>query len=424
MAERNPAPIRIDFVGVETKFLSHRASLRRKRLVAFDDVNVIQIKSRTLEGNRNSLDRPYTHDARFNPGMAPSYDAAHGLEPFLVNGFLRSENDSRRAVIDARRVACGDRSFLVEGGTELCHFIQAGIGADMLVRIENRRALPGLHFDRKNLRGETPLRLRSRGALMAFDRESILCLTADAVFTRYIFRRDAHVTPFKRVTQHRQHSVDRNDIPHFRAPAGTGQHMRRAAHAFRTTRNGNVTFAQCDHLRRRYDGLHARSAQAIERQSRRFNRKAGIYGSDSSEVGILGIALNDLTHDDMAHIRRSDARALYCFLDNKLTQSCRREILEPTTKVTNGSADTGEDVNGFCSHCLPISLFDSFEPGPESNYGNSICRPWIPAHRNDQGITMECCRAFSKDFPTPCCAASAIPERCAAEWSAAESPRQ
>src|SRR3546814_5170937 len=99
---------------------------------------------------RASLDRPYTHDARFNPGMAPSYDAAHGLEPFLVNGFLRSENDSRRAVIDARRVACGDRSFLVEGGTELCHFIQAGIGADMLVRIENRRALPGLHFDRKN----------------------------------------------------------------------------------------------------------------------------------------------------------------------------------------------------------------------------------------------------------------------------------
>src|SRR3546814_1465048 len=61
--------------------------------------------------------------------------------------------------------------------------------------------------------------------------------------------------------------------------------MRRAAHAFRTTRNGNVPFAQCDHLRRRYDGLHARSAQAIERQSRRFNRKAGIYGSDSSEVG-------------------------------------------------------------------------------------------------------------------------------------------
>src|SRR3546814_13106807 len=84
--------------------------------------------------------------------------------------------------------------------------------------------------------------------------------------------------------------------------------------------------------------------------------------------------------------------------------------------VTNGSADTGEDVNGFCSHCLPISLFDSFEPGPESNYGNIICRPWIPAHRNDQGITMECCRAFSKDFPTPCCAASAIPERCAASW--------
>src|SRR3546814_9612621 len=78
--------------------------------------------------------------------------------------------------------------------------------------------------------------------------------------------------------------------------------------------------------------------------------------------------VRSLTHDDMAHIRRSDARALYCFLDNKLTQSCRREILKPTTKVTNGSADTGEDVNGFCSHCLPISLFDSFEPGAESNY--------------------------------------------------------
>src|SRR3546814_8909590 len=87
--------------------------------------------------------------------------------------------------------------------------------------------------------------------------------------------------------------------------------------------------------------------------------------------------------DLMAHISRSYARALYCFLDNKLTQSCRREILKPTTKVTNGSADTREDVNGFCSHCLPISLFDSFEPGPESNYGNSICRPWIPAHRKN-----------------------------------------
>src|SRR3546814_11341264 len=94
--------------------------------------------------------------------MAPSYDAAHGLEPFLVNGFLRSDNDSRRAVIDARRVACGYRSFLVEGGQELCPFIQAGLGADMLVRIDNRRALPGIHFERMTLRGETPPHLRSR----------------------------------------------------------------------------------------------------------------------------------------------------------------------------------------------------------------------------------------------------------------------
>src|SRR3546814_8809083 len=90
---------------------------------------------------------------------------------------VRTTNVSRRAVMDSRHVACGDRSCLFEGGTDLCHVIQAGIGADMLDRIENRRALPGLHFDRKNLRAETPLRLRARGALMAFDRESILCLT-------------------------------------------------------------------------------------------------------------------------------------------------------------------------------------------------------------------------------------------------------
>src|SRR3546814_13845395 len=122
--------------------------------------------------------------------MAPSYDAAHGLEPFLVNGFLRSENDSRRAVIDARRVACGDRSFLVEGGTELCHFIQAGIGADMLVRIENRRALPGLHFVRKTLRGETHRRLRSRGPLTAFDPEILRCLTPTRMFESSTYHRD------------------------------------------------------------------------------------------------------------------------------------------------------------------------------------------------------------------------------------------
>src|SRR3546814_17346310 len=122
----------------------------------------------------------------------------------------------------------------------------------MLVRIENRRALPGLHFDRKNLRGETPLRLRSRGALMAFDRESILCLTADAMFTRYIFRRDAHVPPFKRVTQHRQHSVDRSALPHFRVPAGTGQHSRSAAPAFSTPRTGHHTIPTIEHYGRTY----------------------------------------------------------------------------------------------------------------------------------------------------------------------------
>src|SRR3546814_17411419 len=103
--------------------------------------------------------------------MAPSYDAAHGLEPFPVNGFLRSENDTRRAVIDSPLAACSDRSFFLADGTPPCHFIQAVIVADMPVCIENSLDLPGLHFYRRRLRGETPLRLRSRGALLAFDSE-------------------------------------------------------------------------------------------------------------------------------------------------------------------------------------------------------------------------------------------------------------
>lgn len=73
---------------------------------------------------------------------------------------------------------------------------------------------------------------------------------------------------------------DPRDIPHFLPEPGGRDMMRRSADRLCAACDGNIAFAECDHLRRGNDRLNPRSAQAVQRQGGGFYRNAGIHRSD------------------------------------------------------------------------------------------------------------------------------------------------
>src|SRR2546423_975941 len=100
----------------------------------------------------------------------------------------------RAAVVDARRVARGYGSFLVEGRLQPGESFRACLLVDELVGRERDRITFFLReHDRHDLFLEPPGVLRCRGLLLRGQRKGVLLAAIDAVLLGHVFRSDAHV---------------------------------------------------------------------------------------------------------------------------------------------------------------------------------------------------------------------------------------
>ena len=116
-------------------------------------------------------------------GRRPSSRARLGLD----------QQDGGRAVVDAGAVARRDRAALGEGRAQAASASRRGVGARMLVAVDDERlALPLRDRDRHDLVGEPAGLDGGDGALLALERERILVLAGDAPPLGDVLRGLAH----------------------------------------------------------------------------------------------------------------------------------------------------------------------------------------------------------------------------------------
>src|SRR5207247_3738749 len=76
MAQRDRATIDIQLLSVDPELLDHGEDLPSDGLVDLDQIDVVELHSRLLEGDLRRRHRTDAHDVRITPGNAPGNDAA------------------------------------------------------------------------------------------------------------------------------------------------------------------------------------------------------------------------------------------------------------------------------------------------------------------------------------------------------------
>src|SRR5262245_47687689 len=102
MAERDRAAVDVDLRGVPAEILVDGASLRRKRLVRLDEIEVLDLPAGFLERRARSRDRAGSHDRRIDAGMRPGDDARERGPAALLRLARAHEHDGSGAIVDAR----------------------------------------------------------------------------------------------------------------------------------------------------------------------------------------------------------------------------------------------------------------------------------------------------------------------------------
>ena len=145
VTERDGAAVRIHLLRVEPELLRDAHRLRRERLVRLDDVEVADLELRLRERALDGGDRAEAHDLRIDAGVAVRHQARHRLQALALRGRALHQHDRGCGIVDARRVARGDRAvLLLEHGLELRHAFERRVGADVLVGVDDDRALLAL----------------------------------------------------------------------------------------------------------------------------------------------------------------------------------------------------------------------------------------------------------------------------------------
>ena len=181
---------------------------------------------------------------------------------------------------------------LLERQLHLGQRLERGVGLDVLVGVEDDFALAHLENDRNDLRLEAPFGDRARGALLRFERESVLFLARSIPLGRQIFRGDPHVTNAEGIGEHRDHHVDGLGIAHPRARAQRRQQIAAARHHLDAAADAVVGIAEHDVLRRADNRLQPRRAQAADLHGDRIHRQTGLDRRDARNVGIAGVGRN------------------------------------------------------------------------------------------------------------------------------------
>src|SRR5262249_60036448 len=102
-------------------------------------------------------------------------------------------------------------------------------------------------------------------ALLRTECPAILGIAGHLIFLDQVFGVPARMRIGERVVQTvAQYAVIKLAVTHAIAPARSRNEIGRKIHVLHAAGDGNVDIAECDLLRRRYDRLRARAADAID----------------------------------------------------------------------------------------------------------------------------------------------------------------
>src|SRR6185369_14919709 len=116
MAKRDGAAVDVSAAAIQSEFLFYCEILRRKSLVNFNEIDVVQRQTSFCERATSRRHRPYAHDLRLDTRIRPTHNAAHRSEILLLHKLFAGDHQRRRTIDDAGSIACGDESVVREGG--------------------------------------------------------------------------------------------------------------------------------------------------------------------------------------------------------------------------------------------------------------------------------------------------------------------
>src|SRR5690349_1124127 len=114
VAPRDRPTVDIDALGVEADLVDARDRLGRERLVELREVDPLRREAGAREGLLARGDRPQAHVAWLDARRGRRHVARLRREAELLDRLLARDEDRRRTVVEARRVAGGDGAVLGE----------------------------------------------------------------------------------------------------------------------------------------------------------------------------------------------------------------------------------------------------------------------------------------------------------------------
>src|SRR5580700_3131354 len=275
MADGDGAAVDVDLAGIPAEVLVDGASLRRERLVGFDEVEVAAVPAGLLQRRARGRDRAGAHDLRIDAGLRPRHDTGERRLAEFLRFARRHQDNGGGAVIDARRISSGDRAFLVEGRPQLADRFERGAVLGIYVGIDHDIAFAALDRHRRDLVLELAGLLRGFGFVLRLDREFVLLGAGDLPLLGDVLGGVAHVVAVEGVPQAvPDHRIDHLEIAHLHARAQIGA-VRRDAHGLLAAGNHDVGIAVDDSLIAERHRAQPRAAQLVDAPGRRLDRNAG-----------------------------------------------------------------------------------------------------------------------------------------------------
>src|SRR6266704_351529 len=355
MAEGDGAAVHVDLFRIEFELARDGNRGDGKGFIEFDEVDIhVAVPAGFCEELFDSVNGRHHHPL--------GLDAADGLRDNPRNRLfaeprripLAGNNQCRRAVVRAGRVARSNCAVFLEGRLELRERLHARVFPRRFVVLDdNRIALFLRHFDRQNLRFEETGLARTHRFLVAFDGELVLLFASDSVFFRNQFAGHAHMKIFVSVPEAVvDHRVDELSIADAVAGSRLRQKIGTVGHGLHPARHYNFRFTKLHGLRGQRDSFEAGTANFIDGHGGNAGMAAAF--ERCLPRGILAEPrLYNVAENSFVNLLCLEARAADGFRDDLAAEFGSGESGETALELADRRSNGGEDDGSFRGHDEP-----------------------------------------------------------------------
>ncbi len=123
--------------------------------------------------------------------------------------------------------------------------------------------------------------------------------------------------------------------------------IRHVRHRLRATSDGDGSFAQLHHLRRRNDRLHTRPAEPVQGQRRHLQRHPRLQSDGARQHAVARAGRHHLADDDMLHVCRRDGSAGQRLLHHDAAKLRGHERLQGAAKIADRRPGAADNIDIF-----------------------------------------------------------------------------